>query len=218
MKYFLDTEFIEYPNTIDLISIGIVAEDGREYQAISSEYNYNDASEWVKENVILPLFWAQSPINKTYMDVHNFHKRIGKTNSQIADEIYTFICPPSLASEWAGVGSIDSGADAYLAANPPEFYGYYADYDWVLFCSLFGIMMDLPKGFPMYCRDLKQMVDAKANSIMVRAQLNSGFSRPFNEYLETLKLYSGYPKEVNKHLAIADARFNKALYEFLMAR
>jgi hypothetical protein len=29
MKYFLDTEFIEQPNTIELISIGIVAEDGR---------------------------------------------------------------------------------------------------------------------------------------------------------------------------------------------
>ena len=60
MKYFLDTEFlegtqqrrlcsIELPklfdtkNTIDLISIGIVAEDGREYYAISKDFNLKEA-------------------------------------------------------------------------------------------------------------------------------------------------------------------------------
>lgn len=30
MKYFIDTEFVDDGHTIDLISIGIVAEDGRE--------------------------------------------------------------------------------------------------------------------------------------------------------------------------------------------
>ena len=29
MKYWIDTEFIERPYTIDLISVGLVAEDGR---------------------------------------------------------------------------------------------------------------------------------------------------------------------------------------------
>ena len=33
MKYWIDTEFIERPCTIDLISIGLVAEDGREFYA-----------------------------------------------------------------------------------------------------------------------------------------------------------------------------------------
>lgn len=40
-----------------------------------------------------------------------------------------------------------------------EFWGYYSDYDWVIFAQLFGTMMDLPEGFPMYCRDLKQYLD-----------------------------------------------------------
>ncbi len=44
-------------------------------------------------------------------------------------------------------------------ASRPKFYGYYADYDWVVLCQLFGRMVDLPKDFPMYCRDLKQMLD-----------------------------------------------------------
>lgn len=51
-KYFMDTEFIEYPNTIDLISIGIVCEDGREYYAISNEFDESKADKWVKENVL----------------------------------------------------------------------------------------------------------------------------------------------------------------------
>ena len=33
MKYFYDTEFIDDGHTINLISIGIVAEDGHEYYA-----------------------------------------------------------------------------------------------------------------------------------------------------------------------------------------
>lgn len=55
MKYFIDTEFIEYPCTIDLISIALVAEDGREFYAISSEFDESKASQWVKKNVIKQL-------------------------------------------------------------------------------------------------------------------------------------------------------------------
>jgi hypothetical protein len=46
-----------------------------------------------------------------------------------------------------------------FAGETPEFWAYYADYDWVVLCQLFGTMMDLPKGWPMYCRDLKQEAD-----------------------------------------------------------
>lgn len=41
----------------------------------------------------------------------------------------------------------------------PEFWAWYADYDWVVLCQLFGRMVDLPTGWPMYCRDMKQRVD-----------------------------------------------------------
>lgn len=41
----------------------------------------------------------------------------------------------------------------------PEIWAYYGAYDWVALCQLFGTMMDLPKGWPMYCRDLKQWCD-----------------------------------------------------------
>lgn len=37
MRYFYDTEFSQTPTGYDLISIGIVADDGREYEATSAE-------------------------------------------------------------------------------------------------------------------------------------------------------------------------------------
>jgi 3' exoribonuclease, RNase T-like len=48
--YRLDTEFIERPYTIDLISVGLVAEDGREFYAESSEVDRTTASQWTLQS------------------------------------------------------------------------------------------------------------------------------------------------------------------------
>jgi 3'-5' exoribonuclease-like protein len=45
-----------------------------------------------------------------------------------------------------------------FAGINPEFWAYYASYDWVVLCQLFGTMVELPQGWPKYCRDLKQIV------------------------------------------------------------
>lgn len=154
MNYFLDTEFIEsgrqYP--IQLISIGIVSQDGREYHAISSEFDPDSASPWVKENVLSKL---ERGMERKTVDV-------------IAQEIIRFV-----------------------GTEKPVFYGYYADYDWVVFCQLFGLMIDLPKGWPMYCRDLKQMLDDKGNPPM--------------------------PKPLNAHHVLSDARWNRDVYNTMQS-
>jgi hypothetical protein len=51
LKYWIDTEFIERPFTIDLISIGVVAEDGREFYAQSNEVDWTKASQWTLQTV-----------------------------------------------------------------------------------------------------------------------------------------------------------------------
>lgn len=74
--------------------------------------------------------------------------------------------------------------------SKPEFWGYYADYDWVVFCQMFGAMIDLPKGWPMYCRDLKQWCDELGNPEL--------------------------PAQASKeHNALNDARWNRDVYRFL---
>ncbi|MEO8119745.1 MAG: hypothetical protein ABI606_10535 [Rhodoferax sp.] len=53
MLIFLDTEFTKF-NCPDLISIGLVAEDGREFYAERTDYHRDDCSKFVRETV-LPL-------------------------------------------------------------------------------------------------------------------------------------------------------------------
>src|SRR5690242_17783704 len=52
VRYFYDTEFIEDGNTIELVSIGVVAEDGREFYAVSTEFDPGRAGSWVRANVL----------------------------------------------------------------------------------------------------------------------------------------------------------------------
>lgn len=196
MKYFLDFEFIEgfhkplfgkRRHFIDLISIGIVSEDNRGLYFLSSEYNYNDADEWVKENVILKAYQhAVNGDNRNRYSSNTFHKSYGIPVKDICKEVLRFI-----------------GDDKDIF-----FYGYYSDYDWVLFCSMFGRMIDLPQGFPMYCRDLKQMFDDKISPLEIKA---IGYEKA----VERLKNKNGYPKQSNEHLAINDAAWNKELYNWL---
>ena len=51
MRYFYDTEFIEDGQTIELVSIGIVGENGSEYYAVSTDFDPSKANSWVKDNV-----------------------------------------------------------------------------------------------------------------------------------------------------------------------
>lgn len=51
MRYFLDCEFIDNGCTVDPVSVGVVAEDGREFYAESSEVPWHRANDWVIANV-----------------------------------------------------------------------------------------------------------------------------------------------------------------------
>lgn len=229
MKYFFDTEFIEgfrkplfgkRSHFIDLISIGIVSEDGREYYAISNEFNPKDADDWVRENVIdkleAELFQQQPAFAKSNFNfsLKELLKQYGKSNKQIAKEILDFI----YSCEYPQAESMAQKAFVRLAEISPEFYAYYADYDWVLFCSLFGRMIDLPKGFTMYCKDLKQMLDEKVSALS-----NSDFFTKFHlteeitldEKLNEIKKHTLYPEQSNEHNALSDAKWNRELYHFI---
>ena len=55
MKYFVDTEFYEDGKTIDLISLGVVAEDGRELYLCNREAQLHRVNDWVRANVLPKL-------------------------------------------------------------------------------------------------------------------------------------------------------------------
>lgn len=150
MKYFIDTEFIEgfhkhkgrQRHHVDPISIGVFCEDGRELHLISKEYNPDEANDWVKENVLIPLYTQTvHGDRRNHLTAFNFHTSVGLNHYDIRNKL----------AEFFNVGQPCS----------IEFYGYYSDYDWVAFCQFWGNMMGLPKTFPMYCIDLKQTLDEK---------------------------------------------------------
>lgn len=147
MRYFLDTEFHERGYArIDLISIALVCEDGREYYAVASNGwapCYTDS--WLRTNVLpqlVPGGLSPAAVARLLCEAPSVGwaiipelAAVARARSTIRDELRAFV----------GEGK-----------ETPEFWGFFADYDWVLLCQLFGRMIDLPKGWPMYCNDLKQ--------------------------------------------------------------
>ncbi len=220
-NFFVDQEFLEgfrkpyfdkRRHFIDLVSIGIVDDFGNTYYAISKDFNPRDASDWVKENVFKKIveefqhmehnqlmyqnLWRLD--NKTIVgQINQIQEWIGKSNKQIADDIREFVYAQAVASG-EGLSGVDYDITSWLAENQIDFYGYFADYDWVLFCSLFGTMMDLPTGFPKYMRDLKQWAD----------QL--GVTDAEKEFF--------CPDPEKEHHALVDAGWNKMYYDYLKKR
>lgn len=55
MKYIFDIKYIEKKGKIDLISIGILCEDGREFYAINEDCNFSKADDWTLKNILEPI-------------------------------------------------------------------------------------------------------------------------------------------------------------------
>jgi hypothetical protein len=63
MLYYLDTEFAEDGTVVELISIGIVSEDGREFYRECADYKMSTCNTWVKRHV-LPKLSGKEPVTK----------------------------------------------------------------------------------------------------------------------------------------------------------
>ena len=94
MRFFYDTEFIEDGRTIDLVSIGVVGDDGREYYAVSTEFDPDRAGSWVRANVLPKL---PSPSSQVW-----------RTRRRIRDDLLEFLTADSGPVElWAWTGAYD---------------------------------------------------------------------------------------------------------------
>lgn len=181
MKYFLDCEFIENGSTIDLISIALVCEDGREYYAQNTDAEFLRASDWVWRNVFphlqhFDMRGHRSCQEKTYCT--------GETHT---GKCYKEPCP------WRNHSQIRDEVGAFIDIEKngkPEIWGYYSAYDWVAFCQLFGSMIDLPKNYPMFCRDIIQECKRLGNPELPK-------------------------QDAVEHNCLEDARWNKKAWEFL---
>lgn len=143
MRYMYDCEFHEDGKTIDFISIGIVAEDGREYYAVSTEFDTRRVAQnkWLMGNVM-------SSIQHDQFVVTPFE------GAPVIRDI--FVTDPAAKSRVEIAGDI---YDFLLHDPEPELWAWYSAYDHVCLTQLWGKMIDLPgKVIPMYTNDIKTLV------------------------------------------------------------
>jgi len=120
-RYFYDTEFIEDGTTIDLVSIGVVDETGREFYAVSTEFDPAKAIPWVRHNVLDKL---PSPADKAWL-----------SREQIRADLLAYLTEPR---------------------EPIQLWAWYAAYDHVALCQLWGAMPTLPREIPRFTHELRQ--------------------------------------------------------------
>jgi hypothetical protein len=153
-----DCEFLEDGCTIDLISIGLVADDGREYYAVNSDADWDRIRkhDWLMRNVVpqlpvsgrksLDAYLANHPNRYPRPSVELVGPDLGSTLVKprwvIANEVREFI-----------VGTHPDEVP-YV-----ELWADYAAYDHVALCQLWGTMMQLPEGIPMWTHDLRQEIE-----------------------------------------------------------
>jgi hypothetical protein len=156
VRIFYDTEFIEDGRTVDLISIGMVAEDGRELYLVNEGIEQDQelykricAHDWLMANVVPHLPVKADRPETRYRSVRP--RDTTNTHSTGAFDL-----------DWKDNRIVsrrfirNSVRDFILATPNPELWAYYGAYDHVVLAQLFGRMIDLPDGVPMWTNDLKQ--------------------------------------------------------------
>ncbi len=148
-KYFYDTEFKEDGKTIDLISIGILCEDGREFYAVSNEFDTRRVAEddWLMANVMSSI--EHEAFVGADFEGGPVHRDLFVTDRAALDR-----------------AAISQGILEFVNRTEPEWWAWYGAYDHVALCQLFGKMIDLPPHFPYYTLDIKQLHKEKGYPLM----------------------------------------------------
>ena len=172
-RIFYDTEFIEDGHTIDLISIGMVREsDGAELYLVNRDMPIRRIRKhaWLMKNVVpsLPRGHGDRRNHMPQAWLFDYCDPMVKRREVIATEVRRFIQDTPNAQLWA----------------------WYGAYDHVCLAQLFGPMVDLPGGVPMWTNDLQQEAARLGNPQMPE-------------------------QPAGVHNALADARHNRVRAHFL---
>jgi hypothetical protein len=134
-----DTEFLEDGKTIDLISIGMLREDtGAELYLVNRDMPIRRIRKhpWLMANVVryLPQGHGDRRLTVPKRWLFDYTDPAVKRRKQIADEVAAFIQATPDVELWADYGA----------------------YDHVVLCQLWGPMIALPAGVPMFTNDIQQ--------------------------------------------------------------
>lgn len=151
MKYYYDFEFLDTGREVMPISIGVVAEDGREFYAV-----WDDAldvcrmDEWLMGKVApqLPI----DPDDNRYLDLS---ARDVKSSYEIREDLLKFFDE--------GDGKV-------------ELWGWFVAYDHLCLSQIWGKMIDVPAPIPQFSNDIRSLAswhDIKKFPVQVSGNHNA---------------------------------------------
>lgn len=153
-RIYYDTEFLEDGHTIELISIGMVTDDDREYYAVNSSLTDSGTWErvitnhWLTENVVPSLPITGRKNLDRYLAGGTMFTPNPTTNGVRLDHTDSNVKPHQVIA--------NEVRDFIQATDDPQLWAWYGAYDHVALCQLWGRMIDLPDGVPMWTNDLRQ--------------------------------------------------------------
>lgn len=132
VKIFFDTEFTGLYKDTELISIGLVDENGREFYGEITDFDKSKVDGWIRENVLLNTIEFG---NVSILDI-----------CDVVDSYYvgTKETITNYLKEWL------------KAYDNIELVSDVCHYDMVLFIDLFGTAFDLPSNINASCHDINQ--------------------------------------------------------------
>lgn len=142
MRVHYDTEFHERgpDHPVELISIGLVSDGGRELYLINGEIDLEALAghPWLMENVVpsLPLVWVgdQETGSLEWMHGDDYHFHVFNRRA-IREKLTEF----------------------FDSIPAPELWGYCSAYDHVLLAQCFGIMTQMHHKLSYYTNDISQL-------------------------------------------------------------
>ena len=122
-KIFFDTEFTGLHQNTTLISMGLVAEDGKTFNAEFNDYDKSQINPWLEENVISNLLFKNEEFVRPKGVPTTLNDYIMKGTSQEVANVLRF---------WLSqYGKVEMWSDCLA-------------YDWMLFNNLYGTAFDIP--------------------------------------------------------------------------
>lgn len=217
MLLFFDTEFTGLRKDTTLISLGIVADDGKKFYAEFTDYDEMQCNQWINDNVIGNLLLCPIPWSQEIDERIKFMEKEGYVFPNIPEiprpnSLLVYSYKKGTKDDTQVVGNRfwikEHLVDWISQFDSIQFVSDVCHYDFVLLIDLLtnsGTALDLTDNISAVCHDLNMDI-ARHYGISER----EAFDKSREEIVAEL---CGHEIEGRKHNSLHDAEVIKAIYE-----
>jgi hypothetical protein len=150
-------QFLEGDRSLDLISVGLVDESGREYYAVNADANWAKiaTNRWLCDNAVPHLPLSSKGVRKATP---------GENTSATTSWVFHIdLSSTSVRPHWVIANEV---REFILDASDPELWADGAAYSHVVLCWLWGTVRQIPAGIPAWTHDLRQEIERAGNPVI----------------------------------------------------